>query len=101
LNEREFILSLQNGDQLAFKQLVDTWQHMVYNTVLSIVQDIQEAEDVAQEVFIQVYQSVKISGAMQNYLPGYTGWLLPRHLMRSGKKNRKNDGQPAVVDWFG
>ena len=32
---------------------------MVYNTVLSIVQDIQEAEDVAQEVFIQVYQSVK------------------------------------------
>jgi RNA polymerase sigma factor (sigma-70 family) len=59
LNERDFILSLQNGDQLAFKQLVETWQHMVYNTVLGIVQDMQEAEDVAQEVFIQVYQSVK------------------------------------------
>ncbi|MEO8173589.1 MAG: sigma-70 family RNA polymerase sigma factor [Sediminibacterium sp.] len=59
MNERELILSLQNGDQLAFKQLVETWQHMVYNTVLGIVQDVQEAEDVAQEVFIQVYQSVK------------------------------------------
>lgn len=59
MNDRDFILSLQNGDQHAFRLLVETWQHMVYNTVLSIVQDVQEAEDVAQEVFIQVYQSVK------------------------------------------
>ncbi len=59
MNEQEFILSLQNGDRLAFKQLVETWQNMVYNTVLSIVQDVQEAEDVSQEVFVQVYQSVK------------------------------------------
>ena len=59
LNEQEFILSLQKGDPLAFKQLVETWQNMVYNTVLSIVQDVQDAEDVSQEVFIQVYHSVK------------------------------------------
>ncbi len=58
MNDQELILSLQKGDQLAFKQLVETWQNMVFNTVLGIVQDIQEAEDVAQEVFIQVYQSV-------------------------------------------
>ena len=59
MSEKEFIVSLQKGDPLAFKQLVETWQNMVYNTVLSIVQDIQEAEDLSQEVFIQVYQSVK------------------------------------------
>ena len=59
MNEKEFIVSLQKGDPLAFKQLVETWQNMVYNTVLSIVQDIQEAEDVSQEVFIQIYQSIK------------------------------------------
>ena len=39
--------------------MVETWQNRVYNTVLSIVHDIQEAEDLSQEVFIQVYQSVK------------------------------------------
>ncbi len=59
MNEQAFIRSLQQGDQQAFKQLVETWQHMVFNTVLSIVQDRQEAEDVSQEVFIQVHQSVK------------------------------------------
>ena len=59
LNDQAFIASLQQGNPQAFRQLVDTWQHMVYNTVLSIVQDQHEAEDVAQEVFIQVFQSVK------------------------------------------
>ncbi len=49
---------MQQGDQQAFKQLVNHWQHMVFNTVLGIVQDTQEAEDLAQEVFIQVYQSI-------------------------------------------
>ena len=32
---------------------------MVFNAVLGIVQQLEEAEDVAQEVFIQVYQSIK------------------------------------------
>jgi len=32
---------------------------MVYNTALSIVQQPEDAEDVTQEVFVQVYQSVE------------------------------------------
>ena len=52
------IQQLRNGDELAFKQLVDDSQDMVYNTALSIVQHAADAEDVAQEVFIQVYRSI-------------------------------------------
>src|SRR2546423_8022452 len=32
---------------------------MVYNTALTIVQQTEDAEDVAQEVFVQVYQSIE------------------------------------------
>ncbi len=59
MNDQVFIQSLQQGDPRAFRELVETWQNMVYNTVLSIVQDAHEAEDVSQEVFLQVYQSVR------------------------------------------
>ena len=58
MNEWELINKLRLGDQAAFKLLVETWQDMVYNTALGIVQHPGDAEDIAQETFVQVYQSV-------------------------------------------
>lgn len=58
MTEQDLIQQLQKGDELAFKQVVESCQDMVYNTALSIVHDTSDAEDVAQEVFIQVYRSI-------------------------------------------
>ena len=58
MNEQELIALLKKRDESAFKQLVLTWQDMVYNTVLGIVQHEEDAEDVSQEVFVQVFQSI-------------------------------------------
>lgn len=58
MTERELIEKLKNKESEAFKALVDGWQVMVYNTVLGILMNIEDAEDVAQEVFIQVYESI-------------------------------------------
>ena len=58
MNLPELIVQLQQGDDRAFKKLVDEWQDMVYNTVLGIVQNADDADDITQEVFIQVFQSV-------------------------------------------
>ena len=58
MNEQELIALLKERDESAFKQLVLTWQDMVYNTVLGIVQHEEDAEDVSQEVFVQVFQSI-------------------------------------------
>lgn len=52
------IEQLKQGDQAAFKTIVNTWQNMVYNTALGILQNAEDAEDVAQETFIQVYESI-------------------------------------------
>lgn len=38
--------------------IVESWKDMVYNTSLGIVQNSEDAEDVTQEVFVQVYESV-------------------------------------------
>ena len=58
LNEWTLIEQLKKGDETAFKTIVETWQNMVYNTAIGIVQNAEDAEDITQEVFVQVYQSI-------------------------------------------
>ena len=58
MTEQELLNQLRAGVESAFKTLVETHQKRVFNTVLAMVQDLEEAEDVTQEVFIEVYESV-------------------------------------------
>jgi len=58
LNERELIALLKKKDREAFKTIVEAWQSTVYNTAMGLLQNAQDAEDTAQEVFIQVYESI-------------------------------------------
>jgi RNA polymerase sigma-70 factor (ECF subfamily) len=59
LTEQELIDGLKRKEESAFQYLVTHYQDRVYNTSLSIVQSSEDAEDVAQEVFIQVFKSIE------------------------------------------
>ena len=58
MQELELIQQLKQGSEAAFKIFVETHQDRVFNTALGIVQNSADAEDVAQEVFIQAYRSI-------------------------------------------
>ena len=58
LNEQELIQQLRQGNEPAFRWLVDNYRNRVFHTVLNILQDRDEAEDAAQETFIQVFESI-------------------------------------------
>ena len=57
-DEGRLLAALQRGDERAFRQLVETFKDRVYNTCLGFVGRPEEAEDVAQEVFVAVHRSV-------------------------------------------
>jgi len=71
LDVPQLIRELQQGNQAAFRTLVETYQSRVYNTVLAIVQHPNDAEDVAQEVFVQVFESIGRFGGDQKL----TAWI--------------------------
>ena len=73
MGEKEMIKAILEGDQKAFKLLVDTYQLMVVNTCHAFVHDRNEAEDIAQDVFIQVFESLVSLDLKVNYPRGYTG----------------------------
>ncbi|MBB3837625.1 RNA polymerase sigma-70 factor (ECF subfamily) [Runella defluvii] len=58
MNDLELLQGLQSRQAVAFRYLVEHYQTKVFNTVLAIVQHPEEAEDVAQEVFMEVYESI-------------------------------------------
>lgn len=58
MTDDQLIAGILNGDQKCFKELVDKYQPLVLNTCHSFLHSKSDAEDVAQEVFIQVFLSV-------------------------------------------
>lgn len=58
MTEQELVALLQQKEEAAFKELVTLFQHKVYNTAMGLLQNARDAEDIAQEVFIQVYKSI-------------------------------------------
>ena len=59
LNEIEFIQNMQQGNQQAFAELVELYKNKIFNTAIGILQNEHDAEEITQEVFIEVFRSIK------------------------------------------
>ena len=59
MEENAFLTELKAKNQAAYARLLDEYQKKVFNTCLSFVPNVEDAEDVAQEVFVEVYNSIK------------------------------------------
>ena len=56
--EAELVARLRQGDEVAFRALVTRFQGQVYRTAYSLLRSAEDAEDVAQEVFVEVHQTI-------------------------------------------
>jgi RNA polymerase sigma-70 factor (ECF subfamily) len=58
LHEKNFINQLIAGKEVAFNQLLDAYQQKVFGTCISFIPNKEDAEDVAQEVFLEIFKSI-------------------------------------------
>ncbi|WP_254713078.1 RNA polymerase sigma factor [Polaribacter sp. HaHaR_3_91] len=58
LTEENLIAQLKSGKQTAFSQLLDDYQQKVFGTCISFVPNKEDAEDIAQEVFLEIFRSI-------------------------------------------
>lgn len=59
MSDTEIIHQLKQGNESAFKRLVETHQKLVVNTCFGMVHNREDAEDIAQDVFIEVYRNIQ------------------------------------------
>ncbi len=58
LNDNEIISKVLNGDQAAFAGLVNRYQNYVFTLTLRMIKSREDAEEVAQDIFIKAYRSL-------------------------------------------
>ena len=69
---KEILDRCRRGDELAWEALVRHYQSRVYGVALHYVRDPAEARDVAQEIFVRLYQRMDKVQGHETFLP----WLL-------------------------
>jgi len=58
LEEQDFIDDLKAGKQFAYAKLLNEFQQKVFATCISFVPNKEDAEDIAQDVFVEVFNSI-------------------------------------------
>ena len=56
--EEPFLERLKNGDEVAFSELVNEHWNKIYNRANSLLDNHQDAEEVAQDTFIKARKSI-------------------------------------------
>lgn len=72
--DAELIAQYRSGSEVAFEQLVAKYQSRVYTTIYLIVKDQAIAEDLLQDVFIKVVQTLSADG--YNEEGKFQPWLM-------------------------
>lgn len=100
MTELQLIQALQEGQESAFKQLVTSYQDRVYHTVLGFVQQAEDAEDLAQDVFIKVYECIRQFKGESTLGTWIYRIAVTQSLDFLRRKNRKKRGG-TILGFFG
>lgn len=58
MEEQEFIEALREGTNETYGRLLDEYQQKVFSTCISFVPNKEDAQDIAQDVFVEVFNSI-------------------------------------------
>jgi len=88
MTDYELVLACVDGDKDAFGELLTRYKNLVYSVALRMVSDKDEADDLAQEIFIKLYRN------LEKYQPEYrfSTWTMKvatNHVIDHRRKKRQ------------
>ncbi|HET6496339.1 MAG TPA: RNA polymerase sigma factor [Thermoleophilia bacterium] len=96
-SDAELMQRTADGDEPAFRELVDRWRNRIARFLHFCTSNAHDAEELAQDVFVRVH------GAAARYTPTakFSTWLftIARNLCRNWRRSRwRHDVQPVPLD---
>jgi RNA polymerase sigma factor (sigma-70 family) len=91
MTEEELLKRIRSGDRQGFREFAEMYRDRVYNTSLGLLQQKENAEDVTQEVFLEVFRSVakfKGESALSTWVYRITVQKSLEHIRARSRKKR-------------
>jgi RNA polymerase sigma-70 factor (ECF subfamily) len=99
--DSDLVLAAQRGDVEAFNRLIGRWEKRIFNYLLRILGDREDAMDVSQDVFLKAYQKIR---SLQD-ADRFSYWLFriahneAFSLVRKSKPEEEWTGQGDGPEW--
>lgn len=98
LPDQHFITQIIGGNTNAFSVLVDRYKDLIFSLALKMVKNREEAEEVAQDTFIKIFNSLeKFKGDSK-----FSTWIYKvayNTCLDRIKKNKKDEGNILIDDF--
>lgn len=91
---------MRDGDVEAFEKIIDLYKHKVFNYCLRMTNDYYIAEDLAQDVFVKVYQRITTYDWSKSSLSTWI-YVISRNTclnyLRDTKKKTLSEADPQLL----
>ena len=91
------VSAIRSGDEQAIEQLYERYSAIVYSVALRILGDTGAAEDILQEVFMQLWRSPDAFDATRGSLPGWLAVITRNRAIDSLRRRRPESDITDVV----
>ena len=95
-DEEALIQKARRGDSRAFGVLVDRYQRVIYNLALRMVNDREEAKDIAQTVFVKVFQNLDSYDPSHRFFSWIYRIAVNESLNHRGRRRRHEELDPGL-----
>lgn len=92
--EKSLIRSVRAGSKLAFQQLVERYKDYVFTVAFRILKSRENAEEVAQDVFVKVFQTIRTFEERSKF----TTWLYTITYRAAIDRARKKNLQVKSIE---
>ena len=85
------IAQIRQGDRDAYSDIVKKYKGLIYNLVIKITGNLSEAEDITQDVFVQIYKNLNRYDETKRFFP----WMYTVAL--NVIRNKQNKKAPVIL----
>jgi RNA polymerase sigma-70 factor, ECF subfamily len=95
--DARLILAIRSGSEQAMEELYDLYSSLVYSVALRVLRDTGAAEDILQEVFMQLWRAPSAFDSSRGSLPAWLSVIARNRAIDSLRRRRPEEDWSDVI----